>query len=61
MLRLVQQLGDVQQRLRRNAAAIEADAARILGRIDQRDLHAEIGRVKRRRVPARAAADDNYM
>ena len=61
VLRLLQQLGDVQQRLRRDAAAIEADAAGILARIDERDAHAEIGRVKRRGVPARAAADDNYV
>ena len=38
VLRLVDQLGDVQQRLRRNAAAIEADAAGILLVVDERDL-----------------------
>ena len=36
--RFVDQLGDVQQRLRRNAAAIDADAARVHFRIDERDL-----------------------
>ena len=52
-------LGDVQQRLRRNAAAIEADAAGIRFGIDERDLHAEVGRVERRRVPARTRTDDD--
>ena len=54
VLRLVEHLGDVQQRLRGNAAAIQAHAAGILLRIDQRDLHAEIGGVERRGVAARA-------
>ena len=52
--RLVEQLGDVQQRLRRNAAAIDADAAGIRFGIDERDAEAEIGGEKRRGVSARA-------
>ena len=54
----VEHLGDVQQRLRRNAAAIEADAARVLLGIDERDLHPEVGGIERRRVSAGAGADD---
>jgi hypothetical protein len=55
--RFVDHLGHVQQRLRRYAAAIQADAARILLHVDERDLHAEIGGVERpqrsRRAPRR--------
>ena len=54
--RLVDQLGHVQQGFRRNAAAIEANAAGIRFRIDQRDLHAEIGGEKCGGVATRAAA-----
>ena len=49
VLRLVDHLGDVQQGLRRDAAAIQADAAGVLLLVDERDLHAQIGRVETRR------------
>ena len=61
MPRFVDQLGDVQQRLRRNAAAIDADAARVHFGIDERDAQPEIGREKRGRVPAGPAADDDEL
>ena len=57
LVRLMDDVGDVQQRLRRNAAAIEADAARILLGVDERDLHAEVGGIEGRRVPTRTRTD----
>src|SRR4051812_32734447 len=39
MARFAQDVGDMQQRLRWNAAAIETHAAGIDRRVDQRDLH----------------------
>ena len=57
LMRLFEQLGYVQQRLRRNAAAIEADAAGVQLRIDQRDRHAEIGGKKCGGVSTGTAAD----
>ena len=61
VLRLVDHLGDVQQRLRRNAAAIEADAARVRLGVDERDLHAQVGGIERRRISAGAAAEDDEL
>ena len=58
LMRFFEQLGHVQQRLRRNAAAVEADAAGVHFRIDQRDRHAEIGGEKCGGVAAGTAADD---
>ena len=46
VLRFVEDLGDVQQRLRRNAAAIEAHAAGIFLVVDQGDLQAEVGGIE---------------
>ena len=54
VLRFVEELGDVQQRLRRNAAAIQAHAAGVLLVVDERDLHAEVGGIERGRVPTGA-------
>ena len=59
--RLGDDVGDVQQRLGRNAPAIDAHAARVLLRIDERDLHPAVGRVERRRVSAGAGADDDQL
>ncbi len=59
--RLVDDLGDVQQRLRRDAAAVEADAAGILLFVDERDLHAEVGGVERGRVAAGARAEHSQL
>ena len=58
VLRFLEQLGDVQQRLRRDAAAIQAHAAGVLLVVDEGDLHAEVGGVKRCGVPTGACADD---
>ena len=55
-----EQFGDVQQRLRRDAAAIEADAARVYFRIDQRNFHAQVGGQKCGGVSAGTAADYRY-
>ena len=49
-------VGGVQQRLGRDAAAVQADAAQPLVLLDQNDFLAQVRRVKRRRVAARAAA-----
>ena len=57
-LLLVQELGRMQQGLRRNAATIDADAARVRFRVDERDLHAEIGAEKGRGVPAGAGPEN---
>ncbi len=54
-MRLVDQAGDVQQRLRGDAAAIEADAARLRRVVDERDVHAEVGGVEGGGVAARSA------
>ena len=59
--RFVDHLRDVQQRLRRNAAAIEADAAGVLLLVDERDLHAEVGGIEGRRVAARPRAEDGQL
>ena len=55
------ELGDVQQRLRWNAAAVHADAAGIGFGIDERDAEAEIGGQKRGGVPAGPAAHDDAL
>ena len=47
MLRFADQLGDVQQRFRRNAASVQANAARIQLRVDERNLHSQVGSEKR--------------
>ena len=53
-LRLVHDGRDVQQRLRRNAADVEAHAAERRVALDQHRLHAEVGGAERRGVAARA-------
>ena len=58
MLGLGHGLGHVQQGLRGDAAAQQADAAQPRFEIDQRDLHAQVGGQKRGRVSARSAAED---
>jgi hypothetical protein len=49
----------VKQRLRRNAAAIQTDAAEPFLAFDKDDFFAEISGIKRRGVSARSRAD-NY-
>ena len=53
-------LGRAQQRLGRDAAPVEADAAQMLA-LDQRRLHAELRGADRRDVAAGAAADDDQV
>jgi hypothetical protein len=57
VLRLGNQFGDVQQGLRRDAAAIQAYAAGIRLGVDQGHLHAHVRRRKRGRVSARPPAN----
>jgi hypothetical protein len=51
----------VEERLRRNATAIDAHAARICFGIDERDAEAEIGREKRSGIPTRTGADNGEL
>jgi hypothetical protein len=55
--RFIDQLGDVQQCLGRDAAAIQADAAWLRPFVHQRDLQTVIGRFKRRGIPTWATAE----
>ena len=55
------QLGDVQQRLRRNAAGVQAGAARFIAGVDQGDFHPLVGGQKRRRVTAGAGPHDDQF
>ena len=57
LLRFLNQLGDMQQCLRGNAATIETHAAGINFGVDQRDLHAKISGKKGSSVAARSSAD----
>ena len=59
--RFVDQLGDVQQRLGRDAAAIDADAAGIHFRVDERGRKSEIGGEKCCGVSPGTAADDDHL
>ena len=58
---LVDHRGDVQHRLRRDAADVEADAAERRVALDQHDLEAEVGGAERGRVAARAGAEDEQV
>ncbi len=57
LLRFLDQLGHVQQRFRRDAAAVEADSAGVRFWVDQRDGHAQIGGKKRGGVASGTGAD----
>ncbi len=59
--RFVDDLGDVQQRLGRNASAVHAHAARVRFGVDEDDVETEIGGEKRARVSARTTADDDEL
>ena len=50
----------MEQGLGRDAAAIEADAARVYFRIDQRNFHAQVGSQKCGGISARTAADYSH-
>ena len=57
LFRFLDDLRRVQQRLRRNAADVETDAAELRPALDQRDFHAEIGRAERSGVAAGTGAE----
>ena len=57
----VEQFSHVQQRLRWNAAAIEADAAGIGFWINQRHVQAEVGGLECGHIASGAATDDNQL
>ena len=59
-LRLVHHGRDVQQRLRRNAADVEAHAAERAVALDQHRLHAEVGGAERGAVAARSGAEHEH-
>ena len=61
MRRLVEHLGGVKQRLRGNAADVEARAAERLAHFDDGDLHPKLGGADRADVTAGAGADDNEV
>ena len=54
-------LGHVQQGLRGDAAAQQADAAQPRLEIDQGDLHAQVGGQKRGRISAGSAAENDEL
>ena len=58
---LLEHLGGVQQRLRRDAADVEAGAAEGGALLDHRDLHAELRRADGADIAARAGADDDEI
>ena len=60
-LRLLDHARGVQERLRRDAADIEADAAELRPAVHQRDGQAEIGRAECSGVAARSCADDEEL
>ena len=60
ILHQVHDLGTAQQRLGRDAAPVEADAAQVLA-LDDGGLHAELGGADRRDIAARAATDDDEV
>ncbi len=60
LLRLVGDLGRVQQRLGRDAAAVQAGAAE-LALLDQGDAQAQLGAAERRGVTAASASENDYV
>src|SRR5262249_36514117 len=56
----LEDLGRAQERLGRDAAPVQADAAELLA-LDARDLHAELRAANRRDITAGAAADDDEV
>jgi hypothetical protein len=61
VLRFVHHGGDVQQRLRRNAADVQADAAERRVALDDDRLHAEVGAAEGRRIAAGAGTEDEHF
>ena len=60
MMQQMIDLGGAQQRLGRDAAPVEADAAEMLA-LDHGDLHSELRGADRRDIAAGAAADDDQV
>src|SRR2546425_12814004 len=60
-LGLAEHRPDVEERLRRDAAFPQADAAEPPARVHDDRLEAELGAAERRRVAARAAAHDGHV
>src|SRR5262249_57742836 len=56
-LRFDDDLGEVQERLRRDAADVQAHAAEALVALDERHAEPEVGRAERRGVAARPGAE----
>jgi hypothetical protein len=54
-------LGDVEQRLRRDAAAEEAGASEARVGLDDRCFEPQVGRHEGRRIPAGTAAEHHYL
>ena len=61
MTRLFDEFGDVQECLGRDAATVDAHAARIGLAVDERDVHPEVRGVERGGVPAGAGANDDEL
>ena len=59
--RLVDHRRGVQQRLRRNAADVQADAAERVKALDQHRVHPEVRRAKCRRITARTRAEHEHF
>ena len=60
-MRFLQQFGDVQKRLGRNTAAIQAHSAWVQFRIDERYAHAKISGEKCGGVSTGTATNDCYV
>ena len=60
LLDLVDDPGDVEERLGRDAADVEADAAERRVPLDEHGLHAQVRRPERGAVPARARPDHEH-
>src|SRR5207237_9986977 len=61
LLGILDDLGGVQERFRRNAADVEAQAAELLPALDERHLEPEICRSERRRVAPRSGAQHQEL
>ena len=55
------QLGDVEQSLRRNAATMQADASRVRLRVNQGNIQAKFNSLEGRCISSRACSYDNQL
>jgi hypothetical protein len=60
-MRFFQQFGDMQKRLGRDTAAVQANSSGIEFRIDERYAHAKIGGEKCGGISTGTAANDCYV